>query len=84
MDAKVTLSFNEEVVIKAKKYAADNNISLSRLIEFLLKKVTSNEYKSLEDYPVADWVTQISEGKAEYHIKPGRKSLKKEFFESRK
>lgn len=84
MDTKVTLSFNEEIINKAKKYAADNQISLSRLIEFLLKKVTSNEYRSLEEYPIADWVSQIAEGKAEYHTKPGRKPLKKEYFESRK
>lgn len=84
MDTKVTLSFNEEVVNKAKQYAADHDISLSRLIEFLLKKVTSSEYKSLEEYPIADWVNQIAEGKAEYHTKAGRKSSKKEFFESRK
>lgn len=62
MDAKVTLSFNEEVIRKAKKYAADNNISLSRLIEYLLTKATAKEYKSLEDFPIADWVSQIAEG----------------------
>ncbi len=35
MNAKLTLSFNEEVINKAKKYAEENDISLSRLIEFL-------------------------------------------------
>ena len=34
MDTKVTLSFNETVINKAKKYAEKNNISLSRLVEF--------------------------------------------------
>jgi antitoxin component of RelBE/YafQ-DinJ toxin-antitoxin module len=42
MDSKITLSFDESVISKAKKYAEKNNISLSRLIEFLLKKITSN------------------------------------------
>jgi hypothetical protein len=84
MDTKVTLSFNQEVINKAKQYAADNDISLSRLIEFLLKKVTSSEYKSLEEYPIADWVNAVSEGKAEYHTQKSRKSSSKEFFESRK
>ncbi|MEP7253328.1 MAG: DUF6364 family protein, partial [Ginsengibacter sp.] len=36
MDNKVTLSFDESVISRAKKYAEKNNISLSRLIEFLL------------------------------------------------
>ena len=84
MDTKVTLSFNEDVINKAKQYAADNDISLSRLIEFLLKKVTSTDYKSLEHYPISDWVNLIAEGKAEYHTKTNRKSSKNDFFKSRK
>lgn len=84
MDTKVTLSFNQEVINQAKKYAADHDISLSRLIEFLLKKVTSSDHRSIEDYPISDWVNQIAEGKAEYQTKANRKSSKKQFFESRK
>jgi len=48
MDAKVTLSFDEAVINKAKRYADKNNISLSRLVEFLLQKTTSVNYSSLE------------------------------------
>lgn len=44
MDAKITLCFNEAVINKAKKFAEVNNISLSRLIEFLLQKITSSHY----------------------------------------
>lgn len=84
MNAKLTLSFNEEVINKAKKYAEENDISLSRLIEFLLTKVTSTDYQSLEQYPIADWVNLIAEGKAEYQTKRSRKAAKKEFFDSRK
>ena len=84
MDSKVTLSFNKAIIEQAKKFAADNDISLSRLIEFLLKKVTSSEYKSLEDLPVSEWVQLLSEGKADYHIQRNRKDSKKEYFESRK
>ena len=84
MNAKLTLSFNEEVINKAKKYAEENDISLSKLIEFLLTKVTSTDYQSFEQYPIADWVNLIAEGKAEYQTKRSSKSVKKEFFESRK
>ena len=84
MDTKVTLSFNDEVINRAKKYAADNNISLSRLIEFLLNKVTSDNYRSLEDYPIADWVNEVAEGKAVYQTKRTRQVSKKDFFESKK
>jgi len=54
MDAKITLSFNKSIIDKAKAYADKNNISLSRLTEFLLSKVTSNHYQSLEDLPISD------------------------------
>ena len=86
MDNKITLSFDESVISKAKKYAAKNNISLSRLIEFLLKKITSNNYNSLEDFPISDWVQQVAEGEAVYRTKTRRtrKSSKEEYFKSRK
>ena len=86
MDSKITLSFDESVIDKAKKYAANNNISLSRLIEFLLKRVTANNYENLEDFPISDWVSMVSEGPAEYqtNAKRSRKKSKEEFFKSRK
>ena len=78
MDYKVTLSFDENVIQRAKKYAADNHISLSRLIEYLLNRATSSGCQSLEDMPVSDWVSEISsEGTAEYQTKRTRQSSKK-------
>ena len=85
MDAKLTLSFNQDVVARAKRYAAANNISLSRLIEHLLIQVTTKEYKSLEDFPISDWVSMAAEGEIEYKkTKPSRKSAKDDFFSSKK
>lgn len=85
MDTKITLSFNGEIISKAKKFADRHNISLSRLTEMLYQKMTAENYKSLEDFPISDWVNEVAEGKAEYKTKPSsRKALKKEFFKSRK
>ncbi len=85
MDAKITLSFDESVIIKAKRFADDNNISLSRLTEFLLRKVTSDNYQSLEDLPISDWVNVVAEGEVEYQIKSKKnKDLKEEYFKSKK
>jgi len=85
MDTKVTLSFNDEIIVKAKQFAEQNNISLSRLTEFLYKQITSGEYKSLDELPVADWVNQVAEGKAEYHTKARkRKDMKAEYLSSKK
>jgi hypothetical protein len=85
MDAKITLSFDESVINKAKRFAADNNISLSRLTEFLLNKVTSKNYQSLEDLPISDWVSMVGEGEAVYQTKAKKnKALKNEYFKSKK
>lgn len=86
MDSKITLSFDETVIHRAKKYAAKNNISLSRLTEFLLKKVTAAKYENMEDFPISDWVFEVAEGPAEYETKAKRtrKKAKEEFFKSKK
>ena len=84
MDSKITLSFDKKVIERAKKYAESNNISLSRLMEMILDKITTNNYASLEDLPISDWVTMVSEGAAEYRTKPKTRSKLKEEFRNRK
>ncbi|MBI1768904.1 MAG: hypothetical protein HYR67_11075 [Bacteroidetes bacterium] len=85
MDAKITLSFDEDIINKAKQFADAQNISLSRLTEFLYSRIVSGHYKSLEDLPVADWVSIVAEGEAEYKTKPrARKDLKKEYYKSKR
>lgn len=85
MDAKITLSFDEDVIAKAKRYAEKNNISVSRLVEFLLLKTTSSNYNSLEDFPISEWVSQVAEGEAVYLTKKKtRKAAKSEYFSSKK
>jgi len=85
MDVKVTLSFDEAVVSRAKRFAEKNNISLSRLVEFLLQKNTSDNHLSLESLPISEWVNIISEGDAVYQTrKKSRKAVKAEYFNSRK
>lgn len=85
MDAKVTLSFNAKIIKQAKEYAEGQGISLSRLTEILLRKLTSGGYNNIEDFPVDDWVSMVSEGEAEYITRPkSNKKLKATFFESRK
>ncbi|WP_439487637.1 DUF6364 family protein [Algoriphagus sp.] len=84
MDAKVTLSFDKNVIDRAKSFAEENNISLSRLTEYLYTQITSKNYKSLEDLPVSDWVDFVAEGRVEYRKPPNRKALKDKFFSSKK
>ena len=85
MDSKLTLSFDEDIINKAKRYAERNNISLSRMIEHLLSKVVEKPYQFLEDFPISDWVSMVAEGDAIYQTKKTKKaSNKDEFFESKK
>ena len=85
MDAKITLSFDREVIEKAKEYAKSQNISLSRFMEFLLRRITSGSYKTLEDIQISDWVMQLSEGRTEYQIRRRtRKSMRNEFLNKQK
>lgn len=84
MDAKVTLSFDSDTISIAKKFAAKNNISLSRLTEFFYRQLEAKQYQSLEDLPISDWVSMVAEGEAEYKSQKRSKPLKDEFYKSRK
>jgi hypothetical protein len=83
MDAKLTLHFDKEIINKAKVFAEANNISLSRLTEFLYRNITSGNYKTLEELPVAAWVYRVAEGEAQYKRRT-RKETKKEYFNAKK
>ena len=83
MDTKLTLHFDQEVIAKAKDFAAANNISLSRLTEFLFRKITSGHYKTLEEFPISDWVMQVAEGEAEYKRR-SRSEAKNEYYKGKK
>ena len=85
MDAKITLRFNASVIEQAKEFAESNNMSLSRLTEYLYKNITSKNYQALEDLPLADWVNVLAEGETEYVTKrKSKKELKDEFYQSKK
>jgi hypothetical protein len=85
MDAKLTLSLDHDVINNAKLFAEKNNISLSRLTEFLYRKLAENSYSNLEELPISDWVIMAAEGQAEYKSRPkSSKNLRKEYFDSKK
>lgn len=85
MDSKITLSFDKSVIQKAKKFAEENNISLSRLTEFLLSKVTSSSHKSIDELPVSEWISQVSEGNIDYvRTSQSRKAIRNEYFGKKK
>lgn len=84
MDAKITLSFDAQIIRQAKAFAAEHNISLSRLTELVFRQMTSEGHKNLDELPISEWIDMVAEGRAEYVRTPNRKSLKSEFFDSKK
>jgi hypothetical protein len=60
MDAKLTLKLNQEIIEKAKHYASEKKLSLSRLIENYLNSLTSE--KTNNDIEISDFVKSMSSG----------------------
>ena len=61
MDSKLTLKLNESVIKRAKQYAKENNISLSRMIESYLQAVTLKKRKKVKISPLVESLTGVIE-----------------------
>lgn len=61
MDTKLTLKLNQEVIEKAKQYASDKKLSLSRLIENYLNSLTSEKSNSNE-LEISPFVKSLTAG----------------------
>lgn len=51
MDAKITLSFKAEIIEKAKIYADNQGISLSRLVENRLDRLVRADAEHFDQFP---------------------------------
>ena len=63
MDKKLTLSLNSLIIDRAKQYAQDNNVSLSRMIEHYLAALTKPEEEQEEESftPLVDRLVGVIE-----------------------
>ncbi len=59
MDSKLTLKLNESVIERAKKYAKENNISLSRMIENYLQAITVRKNERIKTSPLVESLTGV-------------------------
>jgi hypothetical protein len=59
MDTKLTLKLNEEIIERAKQYAANKKLSLSRLIENYLNSLTSEKTTETE-FQISPFVKTLS------------------------
>ena len=56
---KLTLSIEPDVIDKAKKYAKQQHMSLSKLVQNYLNDVSERPKDKLDDLEVSDWVKQL-------------------------
>ena len=61
MDSKLTLKLNENVIERAKNYASNKKISLSRLVENYLDTLTQEKE---DEFEISPFVKSISTGKS--------------------
>lgn len=73
MNTKLTLKLDQEIIEKAKHYASEKKISLSRIIENYLNSLTSD--KKNNDIQISPFVKSLSSGisiPADYDYKKDR------------
>jgi hypothetical protein len=81
MDTKLTLKLDQEVIKKAKHYASEKKISLSRIIENYLNSLTSD--KTNNDIQISPFVKSLSSGikiPADYDYKKDRAAYLEEKY----
>ncbi len=61
METKLTLKLDQEVIEKAKKYASDKKLSLSKLIENYLNSLTSDKKNNIE-IEISPFVKSLATG----------------------
>lgn len=61
MDTKLTLKLNQEIIEKAKVYAAQKKVSLSRIIENYLNSLTTDT-KNDDSIEISPFVKSIKTG----------------------
>ncbi len=59
MDKKLTLSLDERVIEKAKIYAKNHQISLSRLIESYLSSLIENKSEDIKITPLVESLSGV-------------------------
>lgn len=61
METKLTLRLNKNVIERAKKYAQNHKISLSKMIEVYLESITSTRKKDNDITPLVESLSGVIE-----------------------
>lgn len=60
MDTKLTLKLNQDVIEKAKRYASDQQMSLSRIVEAYLQTLVSEN--TTDEFEISPYIKSIATG----------------------
>ena len=69
METKLTLRLNSNVIIKAKNYAHNHKISLSKIIESYLDSLTKQKSGEIEITPLVESLSGVIELPTDYDYK---------------
>jgi Family of unknown function (DUF6364) len=83
MDAKITLSFDGDVISKAKIFAEKNKVSLSRITEIFWSKMIDQDSATIDALPVSDWALELIGKDPIYVPKTAKTYQYEEYYESR-
>ena len=69
METKLTLRLKKSVIEKAKKYAQNQSISLSKMIEIYLESVTASKGSEVDTTPLVESLSGVIELDPEFDYK---------------
>ena len=81
METKLTLKLKKNIIDRAKKYAHDKDISLSKLVENYLEAVTSSSHKKDDISPLVRSISGVIHLKDNFNPKETyHKSLEEKYL----
>jgi hypothetical protein len=69
MDSKLTVRLDSNVIERAKSYARNHHVSISRMIESYLDSVTQKKSKDIEITPLVKSLSGVVKLSADYDFK---------------
>jgi hypothetical protein len=69
MNTKLTVRLDSNIIDRAKSYARNHNVSISRMIESYLDSVTQQKSKNIEITPLVKSLSGVIKVKTNYDFK---------------
>ena len=80
METKLTIRLNKGVIAKAKEYAQEHQISLSKLIESYLDSITKQDKTTNEISPLVESLSSVIQLEKDYDYKKDYSDFLKEKY----